>query len=123
MSDDIIKKLNEVSGGNDIGNFVTNYRTALDQQYEADKAALENQRRLDQTSIMSNMNTRGLLHSSFPTVSKLQYDTSTYEPNMIKTRQSYQSGLDSLYNSVAKYYNQIKKLQEKISDYNSGLIS
>lgn len=123
MNDDISEKIKGLTGNDDVGQFVQNYRNALDAQYQADTNALANQRKLDHTTIMSNANTRGLLHSSFPTISKLQYDVGTYEPSLIKTRQSYQSGLDTLYSNVAKYYNQIKSLQKKIADLNSGYLS
>lgn len=119
MNADLINKLNEMSSGNDLGSFVQNYRDALEEQYTADKNALENQRKLDQTTIMSGSNRSGLLHSSFPTIRKLRYDTTSYEPNLVKLRQGYQSGLDTLYSNVAKYYNQIKKYQDDIAHINS----
>lgn len=119
MNDEIAKALNEMSS-NEIGTFVNNYRTALSDQYEADKAALANQRNLDYTTINSNANVRGMLHSNFPTRDKLKYDTGTYEPNLVKLNQGYQSGLDSLYSNVAKYYNQIKQYQDAIADLNAS---
>lgn len=60
MSDDLIQKLNEASNGADIGTFIQKYRQTLDDQFEADKANLENQRRLGHTSIMSANNIRGV---------------------------------------------------------------
>lgn len=122
MNDELAKKIDELSQGN-ISSFIENYRQSFEDQYAADKAALENQRRLDQTSIMSGANARGVLHSSFPTIDKLKYDTTTYEPNLTKLHTGYMTGLDSLYNNVAKYYNQIKKYQQQIADYNSGLLA
>ena len=116
MNDDIINKLNEVSNDTNIGEFIQNYRQAYDDQYEADKANLENERKLGHTTIMSANNMRGLLHSSFPSIQKLQYDTTTYEPAYTKLGQSYVTGLDTLYNKAAKYYNQIKEYQRKIAD-------
>ena len=115
MDADLINKLNESSSG-DMGNFVQSYRQSLEDQYNADVNALNNQRNLDYTTIMSGANTKGMLHSTFPTRDKLKYDTTTYEPNLVKTRQSYQTGLDSLYSNVANYYNQIKNYKESISD-------
>lgn len=117
MNQDIVNKLNEYSSG-DIGTFMQNYRNALGEQYTADVNALNNQRNLDQTSIMANANARGMLHSTFPTREKLKYNTSTYEPQLIKLRQGYQTGLDTLYNNAVKYYNQAKSIQEKIADLN-----
>ena len=117
MNADFINKLNEYSTG-DLGTFAQNYRQALEDQYNTGVDALKNQRNLDYTSIMSGANTRGMLHSSFPTREKLKYDVGTYEPKLVKARQSYQTGIDSLYSNVANYYNQIKELQEKIADLN-----
>ena len=118
MNADFINKLNEFSTG-DLGTFAQNYRQALDDQYNADVNALNNQRNLSHTSIMSGANARGMLHSSFPTRDKLKYDVGTYEPALVKTRQSYQTGLDSLYKNVGNYYNQIKDIQDKIADLNA----
>ena len=118
MNADFINKLNETSASGDLGTFVGNYRTALGDQYNADVKALENQRKLDQTTIMNAANRSGLLHSSFPTINKLKYDTQTYEPQLIKLNQGYQTGLDKLYSNVASYYNNIKDIQEKIADLN-----
>lgn len=117
MNDDIKNNLNEWSSGN-LGDFVQNYRTALGEQYTADENALKNQRNLDYTTIMSNANRRGMLHSTFPTRDKLKYDTTTYEPQLIKLQQNYRTGIDTLYDNVAKYYNNIKSIQEKIADLN-----
>lgn len=119
MNTDLINKLNEVSSGNDLGSFVENYRKALEDQYTADKDALEAQRKIGQTGIMSGANRAGLLHSSFPTINKLKYDVNTYEPAYTKLQQGYRSGLDTLYGNVAKYYNQIKEYQDQIAHLNS----
>ena len=67
---------------------------------------------------MTGANRRGLLHSNFPARDKLRYDVETYEPAKIKLQQSYQTGLDTLYNNAAKYLNQIKSYREKTSDIN-----
>lgn len=119
MNADAINKLNEITSGGDISEFVKNYRQSLDDQYAADKAALETQRNLGHTAIMSGANRSGLLHSSFPTIRKLRYDVDTYEPNLIKTRQTYQTGLDTMYSNVGKYINTIKKYQDQIAHLNS----
>lgn len=119
MNDEIINKLNEASNGSDLGTFVQNYRTALEDQYTADKEALEAQRKIGQTGIMSGANRAGLLHSSFPTINKLKYDVNTYEPALVKLQQGYRTGLNDLYSNVGKYYNQIKDYQERIAHLNS----
>lgn len=118
MNEEIVNKLNEYSSG-DLGSFMENYRQSLEDQKTADTNALNNQRNLDYTAIMSSANRRGLLHSNFPTRDKLRYDTGTYEPNLAKINQSYQTGLDTLYNNAAKYLNQIKSLREQTSDLNN----
>lgn len=117
MNDETINRLNEFSSG-DMGTFMQNYRAALGDQYTADVNALENQRKLDQTKIMSGANARGMLHSTFPTREKLKYDVATYEPQLIKLRQGFQTGVDTLYNNAVKYYNQAREYQEKIADLN-----
>ena len=117
MNDSIKQALQDVSGG-DINTFVSNYRTALEDQYNANVSALENQRKLGQTGIMTGAVRTGLLHSSFVPIRKLRYDTETYEPALVKIQQSYQTGLNDLYNNVSEYYNKIKKYQQQIADYN-----
>lgn len=119
MNDEVKEALKSISGG-DINTFVDNYRAALKEQYDADTANLNNQRNLDYTTINSTANVKGMLHSNFPTRDKLKYDVSTYDPNMIKLRQSYQTGLDSLYSNAAKYYNTIRQYQQQIADYNEA---
>lgn len=117
MNDEVKNKLNEYSTDN-LGDFMSNYRTALEDQRTADMNALDNQRNLAYTGIMSGANRRGLLHSNFPTRDKLRYDVETYEPARVKIQQSYQTGLDTLYNNAAKYLNQIKKYREQTADIN-----
>lgn len=117
MNDEVKNKLNEYSTDN-LGDFMSNYRTALEDQRTADMNALENQRNLAYTGIMTGANRRGLLHSNFPTRDKLRYDVETYEPARVKIQQSYQTGLDTLYNNAAKYLNQIKKYREQTADIN-----
>lgn len=118
MNDEVKNKLNEYSSDN-LGSFMSNYRTALEDQRTADMNALENQRNLAYTGIMTGANRRGLLHSNFPTRDKLRYDVDTYEPARVKIQNTYQTGLDTLYNNAAKYLNQIKQYREKTSDLNS----
>lgn len=117
MNDEVKNKLNEYSSDN-LGDFMSNYRTALEEQRTADLNALDNQRNLAYTGIMTGANRRGLLHSNFPTRDKLRYDVETYEPAKVKVQQTYQTGLDTLYNNAAKYLNQIKSYREKTSDLN-----
>lgn len=118
MNDEVKNKLNEYSSG-DLGSFMDNYRKALEDQKTADINALDNQRNLDYTGIMVGANRRGLLHSNFPARDKLRYDTMTYDPARVKIQNSYQTGLDTLYNNAAKYLNQIKSYREKTADANA----
>lgn len=99
--------------------FIKNYREALKQLYDDSVANLNNQRLLDHTSIMSNANTRGMMYSNFPERSKIQYDTNTYMPNLVKARQSYQTGLDDMRNNALNAVNAIRYYQELIDKNNS----
>lgn len=119
MNADTLAKLTEKSSG-PMGDFIRSYRDSLEEQYNANTAALNNQRNLDYTTIMSNANTKGMLHSTFPTRDKLKYDVNTYEPSLVKLQQGYRTGIDKLYENVASYYNQIKDIQEKIADLNEA---
>lgn len=118
MNEEMINKLNGISSG-DLGTFMQNYRQALEDQQTADINALNNQRNLDYTTIMNSANRRGLLHSNFPARDKLRYDVSSYDPQYIKLRQSYQTGIDKLYENAAKFFNQHKDIEEKIADLNA----
>lgn len=104
--------------GNDINQFVKNYRNALAQQYASGDAVLDQQRRNDQAAIMAGANKAGMLYSNFPERDKIQYDTQTFYPSKIKAFQSYTSGLDKLRQNVVSLYNQNKAISEAIADLN-----
>lgn len=118
MDNETRRILNEATNGADLASFIDRYRKAYDAQFEADKANLANQRALDHTALMSAANMRGTLHSSFPAFAKLKYDTQTYEPALTKLGTSYVTGLDTVYNNVAKFYNRVKRYQKDISSLN-----
>lgn len=101
---------------NDINQFISNYRDALEQQRDLTKQNLQQQRENDFASIMSNANTRGMLYSNFPARDKIKYDVSTYQPGIAKAQQSYQTGLDKLRANAIKAWNQNQAIQEKIAD-------
>lgn len=103
---------------NDINQFIKNYRESLQAQYDAQTAALNQQRKNDFTNIMGAANKAGMLYSNFPQRSKIQYDTQTFYPSAIKTYQSYQSALDKLRQNALNLYNQNKTIQEAIDDLN-----
>lgn len=104
--------------GNNIMDFVTNYRKALGQQYDASVNNLNQQRTNDYAAIMSGANKAGMMYSNFPQRSKIQYDTQSYYPGLISLRQSYQSALDKLRSNTLDLYNQNKSINEAIADLN-----
>lgn len=104
--------------GNNLNDFIKNYRDALQAQNDASIKALNTARENAQTSIMSNANRAGLMYSNFPERNKIQYDTQTFYPALIKTQQTYQSSLDKLRQNALSLYNQNKAIQEAINDLN-----
>lgn len=104
---------------NEWQDFYKNYRESLSRQNEVAKQNLWQQRRNDQASIMSGANKVGMLYSNFPQRSKIQYDTQTYEPAVLKAQTSYQTGLDTLRNNILKNQNAIREIQENITHLNS----
>lgn len=106
---------------NDINQIAKNYRTALDNQYNAGVAALGQQRTNDFANIMSGANKAGMMYSNFPERSKTQYDTQTFTPTLVKTRQSYQTGIDKIRSNVADLYNNNKTIEEAIADLNEAI--
>lgn len=105
--------------GQDVNDFLKNYRDALKAQNEADVKALNTARENAQTSIMSNRNRAGLMYSNFPEMDKIKYDTQTYYPALIKAQQSYQTSLDKVRKNAINLFNQNKSIQEAINDLNS----
>lgn len=100
--------------------FIQAYRDTLQPAYDAQVKALEQQRSNDYASIMSNANVAGAMFSNFPMRDKIQYDTKTYLPSMVKARQSYQTGLDKLRENTANLINQTKSINEAIADLNKS---
>lgn len=98
--------------------FVQAYRETLEPQYQSAVDVLNQQRKNDYASIMSNANKAGVMFSNFPMRSKIQYDTQNYYPNLIKQRQSYQTALDKLRENTANLINQNKSISEAIADLN-----
>lgn len=102
-----------------IRDFYQNYRDSLDRQYQTGIANLDQQRRNDQTSIMSNANRMGAMYSNFPQRDKIKYDTGTYQPNLVKLYQGYQTGLQKLRQNMVNYQNSIKSIQDAINELNA----
>ena len=105
--------------GNSINEFIQNYRNAMGDQLAAEQAQINQQRANDFSTMMSNANVAGALYSNFPARDKIKYDTKTYYPALVKTQQTYQTGLDKLRSNAVNIANTIKSLQEKISDLNA----
>lgn len=103
-----------------IRNFYQNYRDSLDRQYQTSLANLDQQRRNDQASIMSNANRMGAMYSNFPQRDKIRYDTGTYQPNLVKLYQGYQTGLQKLRQNMVNYQNSIKSIQDAINELNAA---
>ena len=104
---------------NEWQDFYKNYRESLSRQNEVGKQNLWQQRQNAQASIMSGANKAGMLYSNFPQRSKIQYDTNTYDPAVVKLQTSYQTGLDTLRNNILKSQNSIREIQENIAHLNS----
>lgn len=102
-----------------IKDFYQNYRDSLDRQYQSAMQSLEQQRKNAQTAIMSSANKAGMLYSSFVPREKIKYDTSTYNPAVVKLNTTYQTGLDTLRNNILKYQNSIREIQDSIAHLNS----
>ena len=100
--------------------FINAYRDSLQQQRDLAMQNLNNTRRNDYASIMSNANTAGALYSNFPQRDKIKYDTQTYQPNQIKIQQSYQTGLDKLRSNIISTANQLKTINEAIAELNAA---
>lgn len=106
-----------------IDEFYRNYRDTLRNNYDATQQALDQQRRNDFASIMSNANKAGMLYSTFPARDKVKYDIGTYQPALVKAQQSYQTGLDTLRANALKAANNIASLQDQIAHLNSLAIN
>lgn len=105
--------------GNNLNDFLKSYRDTLDRNYVANNMLLDQKRRNDQASIMSGANKRGMMYSNFPERTKIQYESDSYLPARSQNFQTYQTGLDKLRSNAVNYYNQIKSLEEAISDLSS----
>lgn len=106
--------------GNDINQFIKNYRESLQAQRDSAIKQLEQQRRNSYATIMSGANKSGMLYSNFPERSKIQYQTQTYVPSYTKVQSSYQSGLDTLRNNAINLWNQIKAYNEATADLSNA---
>lgn len=112
-------EINSLDGTN-VNQFVENLRASLQDSYDASMANLENQKMLDNASIMSNANKAGVMYSNFPEREKIKYQTNTYIPAAIKNYQAYQTGLDSLRNNSLNILNTIRSTEKAIAELNAS---
>lgn len=98
--------------------FILQYRDAIERQRDLSTQNIDNQRRNDFAGIMSGANTAGMMYSNFPQRSKIQYDTTTYQPNQVTIQNTYRTGLDKLRSNTLNLYNQLKSINESIADLN-----
>lgn len=106
--------------GNNVNDFVKAYRDALRSDYTATINQIEQQRRNDEASIMSNANSSGMMYSNFPERDKMKYEAETYLPNRQKAFTTYQTGLDKLRANAVNAYNNIKSIESAIANLNSS---
>lgn len=99
--------------------FINAYRDSLERQRDLSLQNLNNQRTLDQRSIMAGANKAGMMYSNFPQRDKIKYDTQTYMPGQIKIQQGYQTGLQKLRENIINTSNQLKSINEAIADLNA----
>lgn len=107
--------------GTDINNdFLRAYRDSLKEQYDSNLSTLLQNKRNNDTAIMSNANRQGLMYSNFPQRAKIRNEAD-YLSNVGKLRSTYQTGLDSLRNNAIDSYNRIKSYEEAIADLNEKI--
>ena len=105
--------------GNDVNQFIREYRDSMKNNYADNVAQIQQQKHNDYASIMSQANKAGMMYSNFPERSKMQYESSTYLPNLNSAYKTYQTGLDKLRSSALGTYNSIKETQDEINHLNS----
>lgn len=106
--------------GNNVNDFIKAYRDSLRDNYIANVNQIEQQRRNDEASIMANANRAGMMYSNFPARDKMKYEAETYLPNRQSAFTSYQTGLDKLRSNAVNAYNNIRSIEDAISDLNSS---
>lgn len=105
----------------DTRNFFENLRDAYKVQYDTQRNLLDEQRRQQQAGIMSQANQVGMLYSNFPQRTQIQYDTNTYLPDLTKLGNTYYTGLGDLRTKGTQLANNVRALQEAISDVNNDI--
>lgn len=100
--------------------FINAYRDSLQRQRDMAMQNLENTRRNNMTTLMSEANRAGALYSNFPMRDKVKYDTETYQPSMAKIQNTYQTGLDTLRANTVNLANQLASVNEAIAELNEA---
>lgn len=101
--------------------YFQNLADAYRNQYATQRNLLDEQRRQQQTGIMSQANTAGMLYSNFPQRTQIQYDTNTYMPALAKLNTQYLTGLNDLRNKGTQLANSVLSTQEAINDINRDI--
>ena len=100
--------------------YLSQYRTALEEQRNAAQANVEQQKKLDYTQLMSTANKAGAMFGNLPERAKVQYVANTYLPNLANVQSTYQTGLQKLRKNTLDYANNIKSIEEAIADLNAA---
>lgn len=105
-----------------LNQFMSNYSSALKNQYDANLANLARERANAQVSIMSNANVGGTLYSNLTGRDKVKYDTNTYLPGVQNAYNTYQTGLNEMRAKAAELANTLKGYEESTADtaYNTA---
>lgn len=107
-----------LDGQTPVDDFIKAYRESLIRQYDSNRALIDNTRDTYETNLMGNANARGMMYSNFPQRDKLKYQTTTYMPNVVSARNSYQTGIDKIRSNAVSVANNIKTIEEAIADLN-----
>lgn len=99
-----------------LNQFMSNYSSALKNQYDANLANLARERANAQVSIMSNANVGGTLYSNLTGRDKVKYDTNTYLPGVQNAYNTYQTGLNEMREKAAALANTLKGYEESTAD-------
>lgn len=107
-----------LDGSANVDEFIKAYRTSLIRQYDANRALIDNNRDISEANIMGSANARGMMYSNFPQRDKLKYQTSTYMPNIVTARNTYQTGVDKMRSDAVNVANSIRTIEQAIADLN-----
>ena len=106
--------------GEDVNQFIKNYRESLQAQRDSSIKQLEQQRRNDYATIMSGANKAGMLYSNLGERTKQRYNTEKFFPSLVKINSAYTTGLNSLRTNAINLWNKIKSYEEAIQDISTA---